>query len=106
MVTVLDLEGQFLDKEPMTSASPFERIEVTMNRGYKPSMYQSVFGDHSHREGAMINHLSILRMRVERNEALGRRRYLSQRLRAPKLTITGGGGPGFVKHPEHHRGCW
>lgn len=65
------LEDSFWHIEPVTDASSFERI-VSEEEDATPMshfMYQTVFGDHRHGEGTIINPRSILRITVEGNEA-------------------------------------
>lgn len=56
----------------MTVASPLERVkgddEQEDTTPLSQFIYQTVFGDQSHGERAMINPRAIMRMRVERNE--------------------------------------
>lgn len=55
----------------MAGASPSERVYQDDKAPLSQLMDQIVFADHSQREGIMINHHSILRMRFKRMKRLG-----------------------------------
>lgn len=61
----------FWDRETVSGASPFERVEGDDdgNTLLSQSSLHTMFVDHSQGEGITINPHSILRMRIQRNEA-------------------------------------
>lgn len=58
-----------LDREPVSAASPLEWDEDDGgdNIFLSQFMHQAVFVDHSQGYGVMINPLSVLRMRIQRD---------------------------------------
>lgn len=73
MAVVQDLEDNFWGRESVTIASSFEHIvrndEEEDSTPLLDFTYWTVFGDHSHEKGTVINPRSMMRMMVERNEA-------------------------------------
>lgn len=98
----------------MTTASPIELVvgDDEDEDATPPShfMYQTVFTDHGHGEGVVLNP-TILRMRVERNETSCSKLRFESRLKAPRPIVMGGWRFGFSKGVEyrkasrHQKGC-